>query len=143
MNKISEPSNKKSDGIYYVLCFNNKWRVEAFRTDQYGDIGHMKIWEEYLAPNLARVFKLDEEGASLLKISYAGFPRGRVQLIGRRFIVYNGNDYAHLVSKSDILKPFGLSDAKFEFDDHERALMQDRDTIRQLLNIKETWPAVS
>jgi len=136
-----EPPNK-SDGAYYIVCIKDKWSVRAFRQDQYGDIGHMKIWEEYLAPHLVGIFKLNRADEFLLKMSYAGFPRGRMVKIGMKYIVYHGNDYTHLVDKSDILKPFGISSARFEFDEHERAILEHRDTIRQLLKIERTWPAV-
>ena len=143
MKRKPKEASNKSEGIYYIACINGKWKVEAFRTDQYGDIDHVRIWEEHLAPYLARIFKLNEEDASLLKLSYAGFPRGRVVKIGKKYLIYHGKDYKKLVRKDEILAPFGITDAKFEFDDHERAIMEHRDTIRQLLNLNETWPAVT
>ena len=135
-------ASNKSDGIYYIVYIDGRWKVEAFRTDQYGDVDHLRMWEEYLAPYFAETFKLNEEEASLLKLSYAGFPRGRIVKIGIKYVVYHGNNYKKFVSKDEILAPFGLADAEFKFDDHERAIMENRDTIRQLLNIKETWVAV-
>src|SRR3989304_4391084 len=94
MKRKPKEASNKSEGIYYIVCINGKWKVEAFRTDQYGDIDHVRIWEEHLAPYLARIFKLNKEDASLLKLSYAGFPRGRVikiLLVKMRFLLRLGS----------------------------------------------------
>ncbi len=142
MKRKFKEASSKSDGIYYVVYVNGKWKVEAFRTDQYGDVNHVEVWEERLAPFLARICNLDERDGYLLKLSYAGFPRGRVVRVGKQYIVYHGNNYKKLVSKDAIIAPFGINNAKFEFDDHERVIMDNRENIRQLLKIKDTWPAV-
>lgn len=129
-------------GVYYVICINGKWKVEAFRADRYRNINHVEAWENYLTPHLAGIFKLNKEDATLLKLSYAGFPRGRIVKIGLKYVVYHGNNYKKFVSKDDILAPFGLAKAEFKFDDHERAIREHRDTIRELLRIRENWVGV-
>lgn len=132
----------KSDGIYYIVCINGKWKVEAYRADRCGDVDHTAIWEKHLSPYLARIFELNKEDASLLKLSYAGFPRGRIVKIGVKYVVYHGNDYKKFVSEDEILVPFGIGKAEFKFDDHEWVIREHREVVRGLLGIEESWVAV-
>ena len=74
-----------------------------------------------------------------------GFPRGRVTKIGKTYTIYHGNDRQQFmkINKSDIEQIFGVSGhCKWEFDDHERCQAADKAAIRELLGIKEDWPAV-
>lgn len=142
MRRTFRKAFDESEGVFYVICIKSECKVEAFRRDQYGDIGHVNAWEDYLAPLLAQIYVLNKESSSLLKLSYAGFPRGRVVKIGRSYVIYHGDNYKKLVTERDILDPFKITTAKFKFDEHERAIKEHRDVLRDLLGIEETWPAV-
>ena len=80
----------------------------------------------------------------IISTAYAGFPRGRIQKVGRKFKVYHGSDFEKLVSRQSILDQFGIDSdqAVWEFDDHERVLTFDKETIKKVFNIKEDWRSV-
>jgi hypothetical protein len=67
----------------------------------------------------------------------------RVVRSHRRFVVYHGNDWQKFVADADILGPFDLraKSVVWEFDEHECCMVSDRETVRQILRVRERWPA--
>ena len=85
-----------------------------------------------------------EKVASDLKSCIYAFPRGRIADVGNgRYVVRNGNDWKRTgISKKEIEIEFGIvGKCTWAFDIHEQCMIEDRDKVRALLGIKETWPA--
>jgi gliding motility-associated GldN-like protein len=67
-----------------------------------------------------------------------------LQKVKRKLKVYHGSNFEKFVSKQSILDQFEIdsNQAVWEFDDHERVLTLDKETIRKVFNIKEDWPSI-
>ena len=145
-----------SEGIFYLVRYPQGWRFLPVRVDQFpmADFDHADFWEECLAHVLAEkwqpeVFQkfptVEQLRDELLPLAYA-FPRGRVVSLGRTFAVYHGDNLAAFMQsdRKAIETGFDIQgNVQWEFDEHEQCVAQDRDRMRELLGLKETWPAVS
>lgn len=148
--KITE-SSEPSEGIYYVVRTPTGWEAHSYRYDEFPLIDHTEFWESYVVPVLAHKWskiagiKPRELEAALNMYPYA-FPRGRVsdaRYAGKGYIVNHGKDLPVGVSKSTINRLFSLPPTTpWDFDNHEQCSVNDRDEVRRLLCIKDTWPAV-
>lgn len=136
-----------SEGIYYCVRNPDGWSPFSYRFDEYPEIDHFEFWEEYVSPVLAarwaRVLKQHPAGLQLkLSNLVYGFPRGRVSQFNHKFKVLHGNDMPGSVSRNSINRLFSLpSSVSWESDDHERCQIADRDGLRRLLKLAETWKA--
>ncbi len=143
-----------TEGIFYVVPFPIEWCVMPERFAQQTDFGHTDLWEQTVVKFLVKDWHLevyetfptrDQLRAELLPLVYA-FPRGRVVRQGSKFIVYHGNNVEPFMqaSRRDIETCFDIQGrAKWEFDEHEQCVAHDRDRMREVLGLKETWPAAS
>ncbi len=138
-------SASATDGIYYAMRAPSGWTLFAYRFDEFPEIDHSELWETHVAPILAlrwapsaKAAKLEAELASF---PYA-FPRGRVSRSGNRFLVSHGGDLPASITKSAVMRAFSLPpNTPWELDNHEICAEIDRDAVRRLLKLKETWPA--
>jgi hypothetical protein len=149
-DKILE-SDQSSEGVFYVVPHpKSGWRVFPYRYDEFpGESDHPEVWEDIVAPvismwwsgqNPKRADKIEDA----IKLHTYGFPRGRVQRIGIRYMVSHGNDWKGLVSKNMIERAFGISGkATWEFDSHEQVQEDDKKTVQQVFKLKKDWPSVS
>ncbi len=140
-----------SDGIFYVIRYPKGWTLFAYRYDEYPDtIDHSELWTEYCAPILAHNWAAPlKRPVRALEKAIAqhtyGFPRGRVSRNHRsKFTVHFGNDFLKLgISKNTVERAFTLNGVcKWERDEHEQCQKDDREALRSLFKLKETWPAV-
>ena len=157
--KPKPPAAKASggtEGIYYLVRLPSGWRVQAVRAEEFPveDFGHADYWEQTLASLLAREWQPAVAGEfrtvaacceELLPLVYA-FPRGRVVRQGSKFAVYHGNNLESFMQcdRKAIEACFGIQGrAKWVLDEHEQCVAHDRDRMREVLGLKETWPAAS
>ena len=145
-----------SEGIFYLVRLPSDWRAQAVRAGEFPveDFGHADYWEQTLAALLARDWQPALAGEfrtvaacreELLPLVYA-FPRGRVVRQGSKFAVYHGNNLEPFMQcdRKAIETCFGIQGrATWVFDEHEQCVAHDRDRMREVLGLKETWPAVS
>ena len=126
-------------GVYWVARVPKGWQLFAFPGDSRD---HSDVWEEKMVPRLAQEWDVREEPLQLL--TYA-FPRGRVLKSMGKYVIANGEDLKPSmgVDKAQIEQAFGLTGAKWEYDDHERVSEYDKEEIRNLLGIEENWEAVA
>lgn len=137
-----------SEGAYFYVRYPLGWDLYAVRALDRGFIGHSTLWEELVCPDLAKQWSktLKVPAKALereLKLHVYGFPRGRVSKgSGRSWLVLHGGDASGL-SKVKVECAFQIGKrAKWERDSHEQCQAADRDAVREILKIKETWPAV-
>jgi hypothetical protein len=164
---LTEGAYGASGGIYYTARMPGGWELFSFRFDEYGaDILHPWVWEDYVVPILASKWntarrgvvlplphgtrvKRDDSGLAdleekLLELN-AAFPRGRIMPRGTGYVHLHGNDLSGMTgfSLERAERPFVVvGQVAREFDPHEQCLITDRDAIRRVLGIEETWPAV-
>ena len=145
-----------TEGIFYLVPYPQGWRILPVCGDQFpmADFGHADYWEEVVAdilakkwqPTVSKEFPTSEQlREELLPLVYA-FPRGRVVALGKKFAVYHGDNLASFMQcdRKAIEACFGIQGhATWELDEHEQCVAHDRDRVRELLRLKETWPAVS
>ena len=136
-------NTKPSEGIYYIVRYPKGWELLTYRFQDREEIDHSEWWEREVASLVASAWQFP----SLKKIrllTYA-FPRGRISKPGKIYQVLFGEDFMPATQrlKSEIISAFGIAD-KFiwTFDEHERCQELDRDEMRTLIAIKETWAAV-
>jgi hypothetical protein len=151
---LATQASRGTEGIFYLVPFPNQWCVMPEPFAQQTDFGHTDLWEQTVVKVLVKDWHLevckafptrDQLRAELLPLVYA-FPRGRVVRQGSKFIVYHGDNFASFMGKTrqDVESCFHIQRrAKWVFDEHEQCVVQDRDRIRAVLRLKETWPAVS
>lgn len=136
-----------SEGLYYLVLTPTGWEPYSYRFDEFPELDHPELWEDYVAPVLAHRWAAKlKRPASVLEKNLAyhpfAFPRGRVG--GKPWKVFHGKDTPKGISRALIQRLFTLPPStKWELDDHEQCQKVDRDDVRALLNIRETWPAVS
>lgn len=126
------------------------WQLVYRRCSNEATIGHPGLWEHELAQLIAqqwskplgkRAKALDSE---LVLLTYA-FPRGRVTKVGAKHVVYHGKDLQSFmgITRRQIETAFGIvGRCRWEFDEHERCQMPDKEEMRSLLKLREDWPAV-
>jgi hypothetical protein len=140
-----------SEGIFYVVRFPRGWESVALRFDQGQEVGHPEFWREQIVPRIAREWSrvLNRAARALeteLRMLEYGFPRGRVVRQATRFTVFNGNDLGRFmkVTKAAIEGRFGIIGlARWQEDDHEHCLREDKEAVRQLLHLREDWKHAS
>ena len=137
------------EGIYYVVREPDGWRLAAQRFAPGEDHQHQTMWENDLAPALARqwaaALRCDaHELEGLLKIMAFAFPRGRVTKVKGKFVVYHGNDLKPFmrVSKRAVEQAFRIvGQCRWKFDDHERCVAFEKEELQQTFRLTEDWPA--
>ena len=73
-------SVQPSSGIWYYVYFKPDWRLEVYRSTDYGFIRHEDAWKNYIVPELAKHYKLTPTQVRDLADAYQGMPRGRVDI---------------------------------------------------------------
>lgn len=145
----SSTVQQPSSGAWYWLRFPEGWNPFTIRLDEVFDeeaTGHYVIWQQAasaLAKAWALIRKADyQDLLHELADCHYGFPRGRVVIQPDGAAnVYWGEE--KIVSgRRAIESRFGLSQATWHFDDHERAILPEKQQVRQLLGLTEDWPAV-
>jgi hypothetical protein len=152
LEKIVKEDYTPSAGIYYCLRNPDGWEAFSYRFDEYPECDHSELWESYCAPILAQRWsaRLKKPAAQLerqLSMHSYAFPRGRVARPHESkaaMTVMHGGDTPKGISSSTINRLFSLSAAtKWVRDEHERCQADDRDAVRSILKLTETWPAVT
>ena len=143
-----------SEGIFYIIALFGKCAIMPERFDQQTEFGHTDFWEQSVVDYLvtqwhSKVINTFPTPAdlrsALLPLVYA-FPRGRVVRQGDQFTVYHGNNLKPFMkmSRRSIEGDFGIQGrATWVFDEHEQCIPADRDQIRDVLGLKQTWPAAA
>ena len=148
------------EGIYYVVRAPEGWRLMPYLFgDAFGcqpGIHHVEFWQGEVAPHLADLWSeafarpsaralFRARLAQQLRDLYYAFPRGRIDRgNGLIYNVRNGNNLTRAMpTRSDIVRSFGIQGVcEWEFDSHEQCMQEDAAKIKELLKLKETWPAV-
>jgi len=147
-----------SEGIYFVVRFPAGWKLLAFRFDEHPEGGHLKFWEDAVAPALAKVwapqlfrklsaYELARHQNRLrfdLAENYDGFPRGRVTWVEEidRFVIYHGRNLKRSmkITRQTIEAAFGITGrADWEFDEHEQCTASSAAGVRSALHLREQW----
>lgn len=139
-----------SEGIFYVIREPHAWKIVSRSHEDGNQLAHVDVWEREIVSELAREWakkaRLDAANVSRQIVNYPyAFPRGRVVKTGSRFVVFHGNDLTAKmkITRLMIEKCFGIQGrAKWQADDHERCQHDDKETVRQLLKIRDDWDAV-
>ena len=145
-----------TEGHFYLVRYPQGWRYLPVRVELFPveDFDHADFWEEVLAPVMAekwhpevsqRFTTVEQLRDELLPLAHA-FPHGRVVSMGRTFAVYHGDNLAAFMQsdRKAIETGFDIQgNVQWEFDEHEQCVAHDRDRVRELLGLKETWPAVA
>lgn len=145
---VRQENLEPSEGAYYVVRYPLGWDIYAVRASEWGVMDHSDLWAELVVPHVAGAWSkpLKTPAKALekaLRLHVYGFPRGRVSGAGGRYKVLYGGD-AKILSKPRLERAFQITGkAVWERDVHEQCQVDDRDAIRHILRLKETWPAVS
>ena len=152
---VAQPNRAaSSEGIFYLIALFREWAIMPVRFDQQSEFGHTDFWEQSVVDHLVtqwhskviNTFPAPAElRAALLPLVYA-FPRGRVVRQGDQFTVYHGNNLKPFMkmSRRFIEGDFGIQGrATWVFDEHEQCVAADRDRMREVLGLKQTWPAAA
>lgn len=141
---------KSTEGIYYVVRYPTKWRLVSDPFIGGRDNDHYKWWEEVVAGMVALEWAkpLGQDATALQKairlLTYA-FPRGRVSRVDNRYLVLHGGDLtaSMKISKKVIEQPFGIAgNCSWHLDEHEHCQADDKEQMREILNITDDWDAV-
>lgn len=146
-------------GIWYYVFLRPDWKLETFRTDDYGEgVDHFSAWGTHILPILKQHYKLDARTAGRLKDLAYGMPRGRVDRIapeihkvGERpgdWMFFHGKDFPRgLILESEkrkLISAFGLSRVaaanpdkiRFELAKHEKMVPEEQKQIQDLLKVR-------
>jgi len=169
VREITEDIAIPSEGIFYYLRVPEGWILYSYRYADREPLDHTDVWPEVariVASRWSRkVTESDDVKALTAKfmalrqgkgggssdaiyskikdLPYA-FPRGRVmEVADSEFAVKHGNNAKSTsVSRTQVETDFGIAGkCKWELDLHEQVLQSERDEIRQILGIKDSWPA--
>lgn len=149
-----------TDGLFYCVRLPDQWLLAAlFYSEFWQAVDHFVMWEHYLEKDLAAAWAkrlatarpdLDYRTLrqELSKLPLA-FPRGRVRYqlgeesdVPGTFKVYHGNDFPEVtgISRALVERCFWIQGrARWVFEEHEQCKASERDAIRELLGLKETW----
>jgi len=128
---------RPSEGVWYWVWLKPSWVLREFRFTEYGgDIQHDVAWRNYIAPEIAKHYKVslnEVVGVDSLINAYTGMPRGRVAKTSSKWVFYHGNDTPVNFAKAKLMiaARFNLRNAlvdgtaTFMYDEHEA--MQDED----------------
>lgn len=126
-----------SEGIWYIAKDTDGWTLFTFPFRKDSEVeDHSAFWEHILAPYLAIKYNLSKNMEKELALHSYGFPRGRVTRIGKRHIVYHGNDWAPFPPKAKVATVFNLPGRiQWKYDEHETRLASDISVTYDILNI--------
>jgi hypothetical protein len=130
-----------------VVRFPELWEPVVLRFEDGQEAGHPDFWLQRVMPRIAQAWskvlhRAPKDLESELRLSEYGFPRGRVVRQGTRFRVFHGHDMEPFmgIKRSAIEASFGITGlARWLGDDHERCLREDKESIRQVLELRENW----
>lgn len=109
-------SIKPSAGVWYYIFYPEGWIRESYPFEQYGNIAHISVWENYIAPKLASKYNLNNNLQEIKTLMFS-MPRGRCfldqTLNPNRYEMLYGNDIPSSLDadteKAKLLNDFGLS----------------------------------
>lgn len=152
-----------TDGLFYCVRLPDQWLLASLLYSEFWQaVDHFVMWEHFVAKELAAAWvkrlatarpslsylTLHEE---LSKLPLA-FHRGRVQYqLGEAsdvpgvFNVYHGKDFpaGTDMSRALVERCFWVQGrARWVFEEHEQCRASQRDAMRVLLGLTETWSAV-
>ncbi len=145
--QTKNPGANPSEGIFYVVRLPNAWEPMTLRFEGGADVGHPDFWRHKLVPLLARAWSpllglSARELESNLSLCEYGFPRGRVVRQGNTFRVFHGNDLRKFmnITRVSIEGQFGIiGAARWQEDEHEQCLKEDKQAVQALLRLREDW----
>ncbi len=146
-------------GIWYYLFLHPDWRLETFRTDEYGEgVDHFHVWGRHLVPILKQHYKLDARVSGKLRELAYGMPRGRVDRIAPEIhkvgerpgdgVFFHGKDFPRALTleseKRKLISAFGLSRVaaanpdkiRFELARHEKMIPEEQKQVQDLLKVR-------
>lgn len=137
-------------GIWYYLFLQPDWKLETFRTDDYGEgVDHFNVWGTHLVRILKQHYKLDVRTAARSKGLAYGMPRGRVdRLASDDWVFFHGKDFPRGLTleseKRKLISAFGLSRVaaanpdkiRFELAKHEKMVPEEQKQLQDLLKIR-------
>lgn len=152
-----------SDGLFYFARLPDRWLLASLCYSEFHQaVDHFVMWEHFLARELAAEWASQLAAtrpdltfrtlwAELARLPLA-FPRGRVRYrLGERsdtpgvFAVTHGGDFPEEEQRSRKLveRCFWIEGrARWDCEEPERCRADQRDAMRELLGLEETWPAV-
>ena len=132
--------NRQSEGIWYLVRDVDKWKLHTHKFHPKSPIeGHPAFWEQIVAPNLARSYKLSKPAARELAMHPYGFPRGRVAIVEGVLKFYHGNDWQRFITRQEIEKCFNPDGgaSQWVFDEHETQIDWDYEQAQKVLGWSE------
>ncbi|KAF0093291.1 MAG: hypothetical protein E1N59_2983 [Puniceicoccaceae bacterium 5H] len=150
MDKEMTTIPTSSSGAWYIVRIPQGWHVWTVRLDEVDDeeeTGHYTMWPE-VAVFLGRAWSAElGKPSTLLRRQLMdhphGFPRGRVVVSSGAATIFSG-----LEPQVDALRPFiesafGVTGhARWQWDDHERVISEDKRAVQGILGLAEDWPSV-
>lgn len=141
---------RPSTGIWYLVKFpDKKWEIRSIRFDEEMNIwNHEEFWRKYVAPEMAREWKLLPDEEKFLKDMIYAFPRGRLENHGESsrgpWVMKWGMNFPTGVpcDKRYIESLFSLEpDHKtdWQYDRHERVSKDEMEQVKQMLGVDENW----
>jgi hypothetical protein len=152
--KIQE-SVQPSSGIWYYVYFKPDWRLEVYKSSDYGFIGHEDAWKRYIVPELVKHYKLTSAQARDLADAHQGMPRGRVDISASTggfriegeepgmWYLFHGSDSPiqrsekkemdALISQFNLIGLALRDKVQFKHKGHETMNAEDMETVQKIL----------
>lgn len=127
-------SYKPQAGIYYwVPLPDEQWELLSFWNEFYGNIVHAIVWKNYVANELANLYKVSSE--KLMPYPY-GLPRGRIFVENNKIQLWHGDDTPIPNGINRILQDFNLNKENTEIihHKHEDAKESHKEEIMKILS---------
>jgi hypothetical protein len=141
---------KSEVGVYYVIRYPRGWKLYPLQEGLFGDVTHIEGWRRFIASELADAWAttLNADSGQLtqqLMPYHLSFPRGRIERVAiNEFTIFQGDDLSSSmgVSRNTIEQAFGIMNANWTLDPHEKCRTDHKDAIRHILSISEDWSSI-
>jgi len=156
VKKITEQRKPSLEGIWYYTYLHPEWKLEVYRSDDYGGIGHVGVWGKYLSGLFMGHYKLDSSKLSQVRGLVYSMPRGRMERItpeihqeGQKpghWYLWHGDDFPKSliveVEKRRILSEFELNTpaaagmTHWEVSAHEGMVKEQQAELQKVLGVR-------
>jgi len=134
---------RPSEGIWWYVWLKPRWRIEAFKVTEYGELNHSDVWPKYVAPMIAAHYKvpIGSEVYNSLAEVYASMPRGRVEERDGRWVFNYGDDFPvdpkkaqmQLPGEFELYRHLLAGKVVFRVSEHEGMIEDDKDIIQRII----------
>lgn len=141
-NRLSLNSTNKRPFIgsfYWLPTIDNKWILDTYFYQNYGDTRHERVWNLFVVPYLAELWDINVKNLrSRIKENYESLPRGIVMKNQDKFVIYHGGDFDKRGWMNKILKNFNIKNKEYEFTNMIHLSVSDRDKTKlsKVLNVR-------